>query len=115
MSRPARLAFGIAIASEQERGHGMLRITVHDGPDHISLKLEGALAGPWVAELEDSWRATRQTLEGRALRLDLTAVHRVDRAGGYLLALLRRSGVQLIASGTLMTELVHSITGDWDE
>ena len=93
----------------------MLRITVHDGPDHVSLKLEGSLTGTWVAELEDCWRATRTILGGRALELDLTAVQRVDRAGTYLLALLRRSGVQLIASGTVMTELVHSITGDWDE
>jgi ABC-type transporter Mla MlaB component len=93
----------------------MLRITVHDGPDHVRLKLEGSLTGTWVAELEDCWRATRGTLGSRALRLDLTAVQRVDRAGTYLLALLRRNGVQLIASGTVMTELVHSIAGDWDE
>jgi ABC-type transporter Mla MlaB component len=93
----------------------MLRITVLDGPDEVILKLEGSLTGTWVAELEDCWRAAQRTLGGRALRLDLTAVQRVDRAGTYLLALLRRSGVQLIAAGTVMTELVHSITGDWPE
>ena len=93
----------------------MLRITVRDEPDHVGLKLEGNLTGTWVAELEDSWRATRRTLAGRALRLDLTAVQRVDRAGTYLLALLRRNGVQLIASGTVMTELVHSIAADWSD
>jgi ABC-type transporter Mla MlaB component len=91
----------------------MLRITVQDEPDQVTLKLEGNLGGIWVAELEDSWRAVNSTLAGRSLLLDLTAVDRVDSAGNYLLALLRRSGAQLIASGTAMSELVRSIARDW--
>jgi hypothetical protein len=31
----------------------MLRITVHDGPDHVSVNLEGSLTGTRVAELDD--------------------------------------------------------------
>jgi ABC-type transporter Mla MlaB component len=91
----------------------MLRITVQDEPEQVTLKLEGNLGGIWVAELEDSWRAVNSTLAGRSLFLDLTAVDRVDSAGNYLLALLRRSGAQLIASGTAMSELVRSIAKDW--
>ncbi len=91
----------------------MLRITVQYEPDQVTLKLEGKLSGIWVAELEDSWRAANSTLAGRSLRVDLTAVDRVDSASNYLLALLRRSGAQLIASGTAMTELVRSIARDW--
>jgi ABC-type transporter Mla MlaB component len=91
----------------------MLRITVQDEPDQVTLKLEGNLGGIWVAELEDSWRAVNSTLAGGSLCLDLTAVDRVDSAGNYLLALLRRSGAQLIASGTAMSELVRSIARDW--
>jgi ABC-type transporter Mla MlaB component len=84
----------------------MLRITVQDEPDRVTLKLEGNL-------LEDSWRAANATLAGRSFRLDLTSVDRVDSAGNYLLALLRRNGVQLIASGTAISELVRSIARDW--
>jgi ABC-type transporter Mla MlaB component len=91
----------------------MLRITVQDEPDQVTLKVEGNLGGIWVTELEDSWRAANATRAGRSLRLDLTAVDRVDSAGNYLLALLRRSGVQLIASGTAMSELVRNIARDW--
>jgi hypothetical protein len=47
------------------------------------------------------------------LYLDLTAVNHVDRAGRYLLVLLRCGGAHLIASGTLMTELVRTLTDDW--
>src|SRR5262247_2835862 len=70
----------------------MLRITVQDEPEQVTLKLEGNLGGIWVTELEDSWRAVNSTLAGRPLLLDLTAVDRVDSAGNYLLALLRRGG-----------------------
>ncbi|HLQ02935.1 MAG TPA: hypothetical protein VK143_11625, partial [Burkholderiales bacterium] len=76
----------------------MLRITVTPESDRICLKLEGDLAGTWVTELEESWRAAHSIGDGRRLYLDLTAVEHVDRAGQYLLALLRCSGAHLIAS-----------------
>ncbi len=91
----------------------MLRITVQDEPDQVTLKLDGDLDGIWVTELEESWRAATSEFAGRSLRLDLTAVDRVDSAGNYLLALLRRSGAQLIASGTAMSERVRDIARDW--
>jgi anti-anti-sigma regulatory factor len=91
----------------------MLRITVHERPDQITLRLEGDLSGTWVSELEDSWRAARATLAGRRLSIDLTGVEHVDGAGRYLLALLGLSGADLLASGTAMTELVRTVTGNW--
>jgi anti-anti-sigma regulatory factor len=91
----------------------MLRITVQPEPDHIRLKLEGDLAGTWVSEVEESWRATRSIRGDRPLYLDLTGVEHIDRAGKYLLGLLRCSGAQLLASGILMTELVRTLQDDW--
>jgi ABC-type transporter Mla MlaB component len=91
----------------------MLRITVLDAIDHVKLKLEGNLCGPWVTELEECWRATSPTLASRQLKLDLTAVGRIDGAGKYLLALLRGSGAELIASGAATREVVERIALDW--
>src|SRR5262245_18053660 len=93
--------------------NAMLRITVQAEPDRIRLKLEGALAGLWVSELEDAWRATRASRGDRPLDLDLTAVAHVDRAGKYLLGLLRCSGARLITSGMQMAELVRTLEDDW--
>jgi hypothetical protein len=104
---------GIALAYANSGRADMLRITVQPEPDRIRLKLEGDLAGTWVSELEDSWRATYSIRGDHPLCLDLTAVKHVDLAGRYLLALLRGRGAHLIASGTLMTDLVRTITGDW--
>ena len=90
----------------------MLKITVQHSPSEVRLKLEGNLAGAWVTELEDSWRSAHSSLAGRSLCVDLLAVEQVDRAGRYLLALMRRNGAQLIASGAVMTEFVRTISGD---
>ena len=91
----------------------MLRITVHETPQQVTLKLEGSLTGSWVLELEDSWRTAHLKLASRLLCLDLKAVDRVDNSGRYLLALLYNRGVRLIAAGLVMTELVALIEEQW--
>jgi ABC-type transporter Mla MlaB component len=104
---------GAPIAGGKIQENPMLRITVHETPQQITLQLEGNLTGSWVMELEDCWRATSSNSAGRLLCLDLTDVDSVDSAGTYLLALLHNRGVQLIASGLVMTELVADIKKQW--
>jgi len=91
----------------------MLRITVLDTPEKVILKLEGALAGSWVCELEDAWRDSRASFSGRIFMLDLAAVDKVDRAGKYLLALLLERGVRLVATGLVMRDVVAALVEDW--
>jgi len=91
----------------------MLRITLHDELDRVTLKLEGNLVGIWVTELEIAWRSAVSGLAGRSLHLDLRAVDHVDRAGTFLLALLRQRGVKMAVSGTVLPELVRSIDEEW--
>jgi ABC-type transporter Mla MlaB component len=87
----------------------MLRITVQESQDQVTIKLEGSLAGAWVMELEEVWRATRTILVGRTLSINLTEVSNVDRAGTYLLVLLRDRGTRLIASGLVMTGIADML------
>jgi ABC-type transporter Mla MlaB component len=91
----------------------MLRITSETTNNGIRLKLEGTLEGLWVPELLNVWREAKCSAQGRGVSIDLTSVHRIDRAGEYLLALIRRCGSQLVGSGVLMTELIESIERDW--
>jgi ABC-type transporter Mla MlaB component len=91
----------------------MLRITVQDRPEQVTLKLEGQLIGAWVTELENAWRSANSILVGRSLCLDLNAVDHVDEAGKYLLALIARSGAQLTASGAEMIDLLRAIANEW--
>jgi ABC-type transporter Mla MlaB component len=91
----------------------MLKITVQDQPEQVTLKLEGKLIGAWVTELENTWRTVNSILVGRSLYLDLNAVDQVDEAGKYLLALIARSGARFTASGVEMKDLVRAIANEW--
>jgi len=91
----------------------MLRITTENKTDRVNLKLEGTLDGLWVPELLESWREAKCLANGRTIRIDLTAVYRIDKAGEYLLALIRCGGSQLLGSGVLVNDLIQTIERDW--
>ena len=91
----------------------MLKITVREESDEIRMKLEGDLAGTWVGDLEECWRATRTSSGGRPACLDLTGVNRVDDAGRYLLALIHGAGARMVSAGVEMNALLESIDHDW--
>lgn len=91
----------------------MLKITIQTEGDELRLKLEGDLAGTWVADLEECWRSARDSSAGRPACLDLTGVQRVDDAGRYLLALIHGTGARMVATGVEMTDLLDSIGRDW--
>lgn len=92
----------------------MLRITSETETDRVTLRLEGELTGVWVSELFDAWRAALSFLGLRSLCIDLSAVSRVDKAGEYLLALMRcTAGTELTGSGIFTTELIDCIARDW--
>lgn len=92
----------------------MLRITTESEPLKITLKLEGDLTGVFVTELFDAWREAIPALGQRALCIDLSAVYRVDKAGEYLLALVRSTAsTQLLGSGIFSRDLIRNIARDW--
>jgi hypothetical protein len=75
----------ITLSTEEISGEPMLRITVQDGEESRTIKLEGRIAGPWVAELERVWRSLAPSFDRKRLHLDLRSVDFVDAAGGLLL------------------------------
>lgn len=87
----------------------MFRITTHTTDGELVLKLEGSLTGPWVAELDACWRGGIETLDGRRIRVDLTAVCHVDEAGRDLMTRMYRGGAHFLARGCVMPEVVREI------
>ena len=88
----------------------MLRITVHDKPPVLSFQLEGELAGPWVRELEKCWRSALARRPEAILRVDLTEVTFIDKAGKACLAALHRHGAEFVAANCLTIAIVAEIT-----
>lgn len=91
----------------------MLKITIEASESVVRLKLEGALAGSWVQELETCWRLARQSFRSLPMDIDLTGCASVDEAGRYLLSLLHENGTRLIPGGVAMDGLVAAIGQDW--
>lgn len=59
----------------------------------VVLKLEGRIAGPWVAEVLNA--CERFLSEHRALKLDLADVSFLDRIGTAAISSLKSRGVSL--------------------
>lgn len=85
----------------------MFRITTQTVNGELVLKLEGCLTGPCVQELQTCWRAAVKTL---GVRVDLTAVWRVDAAGRDLLAEMHCAGAHFVTRGCVMPEVVREIS-----
>ena len=64
----------------------MLKITINEEATVVTLKLEGSLAGPWVAEFDRTWHALAPSLDSKKLSLDLREVTFIDADGRRLLA-----------------------------
>ena len=89
----------------------MVRITMDDRGAELHLKVEGRLAGAWVSELEQCWRAYAARSPHRVLLVDLTDTEFVDLAGKYLLTLMHQSGVKFAARNQYMNALLAEIRG----
>jgi len=74
-----------------------------------TLKLEGRLAGPWVGELERSWRAVKDDSRDKPVMVDLCEVTFVDAEGRKLLSWMYGQGARLRTFGCLAKGIVEEI------
>jgi len=81
----------------------MLRIsTTSSAGSSTTLRLEGHLAGAWIAELQDS--CERILASGQTVTLDLGDVSLIERPGFDLLASLSRRSVALVRCSPFQEE-----------
>ncbi|MGH9742779.1 MAG: TolC family protein [Candidatus Acidiferrum sp.] len=86
----------------------MLRITTEKKRGKTILSVEGRLAGPWVAALDQCWR---ERVSGEKFSVDLCGVSFIDAAGKALLKEIHHQGGRLIAEGCLNQAIVEEIEG----
>jgi len=87
----------------------MLKISQVGPPNHtITLRLEGRLVGPWVAEAGKTFE--RVISEGRMLKLDLAEVEFIDTNGLALLSSLKSRGVWLVECSPFIAEQLKTGT-----
>ncbi|HLY63428.1 MAG TPA: hypothetical protein VKV95_22025 [Terriglobia bacterium] len=87
----------------------MMKITFCTECEPAVLKLEGRLAGPWVDELEKTWRSINPASITSHLVLDLCEATFVDADGRELLAEMHEAGVELIGDGIMTQFMIDGI------
>src|SRR5208337_2681569 len=102
------LAFPLLLTSPEEITD-MLRITTETKRGHLTLSIEGRLAGPWVAALERCWRELLAASPRQRFSINLCGVSFIDNAGKILLKEMYRLGGELIAEGCLNQAIVNEI------
>jgi anti-anti-sigma regulatory factor len=89
----------------------MLRITVDQKSDSMTLKLEGRVAGPWAAELGRLWEETAPRLDERKLSLDLRETTYADADGIRVLkAIYSQTGASILAGTPWTQYLAEEVT-----
>jgi anti-anti-sigma regulatory factor len=87
----------------------MLRITITNHQGGTTLRLEGRLSGPWVEELERTWRGVTSDVANGRVAVDLSDVTFVGEEGKKLLETMYGEGVKLKACGCATRRLVEEI------
>ncbi len=87
----------------------MLRITTEKRRGKVFLSVEGKLAGPSVATLEQCWRELHAASPREKFHVNLCGVSFIDAAGKVLLKEVHRQGGQLVAEGCLNQAIVNDI------
>lgn len=104
------LAFPMLL-SPMEEFTDMLRITTENRRGKIILSVEGRLAGPRVATLEQCWRELYAVSPRQEFSINLCGVSFIDNAGKVLLVEMHRLGAELVAEGCLNQAIVREIAG----
>src|SRR2546427_3458780 len=91
------------------RTEPMLRITTEKKRGKTYLSVEGRLAGPWVATLEQCWRELRGASPQEKFHVDLCGGSFIDAAGKMLLKGIHRQGGRVVAEGCLNQTIVTAI------
>src|SRR4030088_283078 len=87
----------------------MLRITTETKRGRTVFSLEGRLAGPWVAALEQCWRELATSSQRQKFSINLCGVSFIDAAGKMLLKDMHSQGGEFIAEGCLNQAIVKEI------
>ena len=87
----------------------MLRATVEQERDQVTLRVEGSLSGPGLLELETCWSNLIRSQGQKRIFVDLNEVTFVSREGKQLLQRLRCAGACLSGDGLLIRALLEQM------
>jgi anti-anti-sigma regulatory factor len=88
----------------------MMRVHIDTGPDGVTLRIEGRLAGPSVDELARCWASMSVAKNIPSIHVDLDGVTFIGSAGKALLRKIRDDGAVLLARDCMTRAIIEEIT-----
>jgi hypothetical protein len=85
----------------------MIRIEIYESGNEMTFRVEGRLAGAFVRELEQCWKASETRRRNNRVAIDLRSVTGVDDAGRYLVWSLIRDGATFVGPPLLMHDILE--------
>lgn len=93
----------------------MPKISVRGNGEALTLKVTGALIGPWVDELKRCWEMLQAVRKDRALRVDVSAVTNLSPDARRWLGQIQREGARfetnVVPSNAFVDELTRRALG----
>jgi len=88
----------------------MLRVTVVEGQNELTVVVEGMLRAADVAELKSAWSEAKQAWRGRIV-IDLSGMTCIDSSGQAALLGMICEGARLTAKGAFNKYLARDLMG----
>jgi hypothetical protein len=87
----------------------MFKISTVDTPSRRTLLVEGTFLGPWIVELDTTWRNACRNLARRKLVVDLSNVTVISHEGEDAIFDLMKKGAKFSCSGLLMKHVLKEL------
>jgi hypothetical protein len=87
----------------------MFKISTVDTPSRRTLLVEGTFLGPWIVELDTTWRNACRNLARRKLVVDLSNVTVISHEGEDAIFDLMNKGAKFSCSGLLMKHVLKEL------
>jgi anti-anti-sigma regulatory factor len=88
----------------------MLRITLDETLDQLTIRLEGRIAGPWAEELGRTWSEAAARLGSKQLCIDLCGTTYADQSGKQVLSSIYfQAGAVFLADTPWTQFLAHEV------
>jgi anti-anti-sigma regulatory factor len=88
----------------------MLKITITNTVKGELWSLQGRLVGPWVKELQATWKRAHPSAQGRKCIVNLDEVTFIDQSGERVLRCMSNQGARLVASDVYVRHVLDRLT-----
>lgn len=102
------MAYELRVHGQEEEV--TVRVSIHEDPEGLTLKIEGRVVGEWASELERFWELFHPLVGTKQLWLDICGVIFLDRRGRQILQKISAAtGAEILANSPLTRQFAEEV------